>query len=74
MLFPCFGRPRVCFPRQVSIRPFTHNEYDRFLLAAYPYYTSALSIMVGFIVFCAAFLFTGDDPKRPPAKGVSVVK
>ena len=46
---------------QVSIRPFTHSEYERFLVAAYPYYASALSVMVGFLMFCAAFLYSKDD-------------
>lgn len=50
---------------QVSIRPFTHSEYERFLVAAYPYYASALSVMVGFLMFCAAFLYSKDDA---PAK------
>lgn len=25
---------------QVDIRPFKHNEFPRFILAAYPYYTA----------------------------------
>ena len=25
---------------QVSIRPFKHDEFPRFILAAYPYYTA----------------------------------
>ncbi|CAN0082568.1 unnamed protein product [Laminaria digitata] len=52
----------------VSIRPFTHSEYERFLVAAYPYYASSLSVMVGFLMFCAAFLYTGDGPAKSPAK------
>lgn len=35
---------------QVPIRPYRHNEYERFLLAAYPYYTTGFSMMVGFFV------------------------
>lgn len=53
---------------QVSIRPFTHSEYERFLVAAYPYYASAVSVMVGFLIFCAAFLYTGDATSTPPKK------
>ncbi|CAN0025506.1 unnamed protein product, partial [Discosporangium mesarthrocarpum] len=44
----------------VSIRPFKHNEYERFILTAYPYYASMLSVMVGFLVFSTFFLFSGD--------------
>ncbi len=42
----------------VSIRPFRHTEYDRFLLVAYPYYTGAFTIMAGFLVFSALFLYS----------------
>lgn len=45
---------------QVSIRPFKHNEYDRFIHGAYPYYFSAFSIMFAFFVFSITFLFTKD--------------
>lgn len=53
--------PTSASPHQVSIRPFTHSEYERFLVAAYPYYASALSVMAGFLVFCAAFLYSKED-------------
>ena len=49
---------------QVSIRPFKHNEYERFISSAHPYYASALSAMVAFFVFSAAFLFTAHEPKK----------
>jgi len=42
----------------VSIRPFKHNEYDRFIPSAYPYYTSAFSVMSGFFLFSLLFLFS----------------
>lgn len=43
---------------QVSIRPLRHNEYPRFLTAAYPYYASTGSMIVGFLVFSAIWLST----------------
>ncbi|KAI8637410.1 Dolichyl-diphosphooligosaccharide--protein glycosyltransferase subunit WBP1 [Parasitella parasitica] len=43
---------------QVSIRPFRHNEYPRFLTAAYPYYASTASMIIGFLVFSAVWLST----------------
>ncbi|CBJ28067.1 Oligosaccharyltransferase, OST48 subunit (or beta subunit) [Ectocarpus siliculosus] len=55
------GYTVLSFSTQVSIRPFTHSEYERFLVAAYPYYASALSVMVGFLMFCAAFLYSKDE-------------
>ncbi|KAI8331440.1 Dolichyl-diphosphooligosaccharide--protein glycosyltransferase subunit WBP1 [Choanephora cucurbitarum] len=49
---------------QVSIRPFRHNEYPRFLTAAYPYYASTLSMIVGFILFSAIWLSTWNQEKK----------
>ncbi|KAI9255464.1 Dolichyl-diphosphooligosaccharide--protein glycosyltransferase subunit WBP1 [Sporodiniella umbellata] len=50
---------------QVSIRPFRHNEYPRFLTAAYPYYAATGSMVVGFILFSAVWLATfGKDGKK----------
>lgn len=46
---------------QVSIRPFKHNEYERFIFSAYPYYTSAFSAMIAFFVFSVFFLFSSND-------------
>lgn len=39
----------------VSVRPFRHHEYDRFITQAYPYYASAAMMMVGFWVLGLAF-------------------
>ena len=44
----------------VSVRPFKHNEYDRFLPTAYPYYASSFSAMIAFVVFSVFFLFSSD--------------
>jgi oligosaccharyltransferase complex subunit beta len=48
---------------KVSLRPYKHNEYDRFLLPAYPYYFSALSCMAAFLIFSLFFLYSDDDGK-----------
>lgn len=42
---------------RVPVRPFRHNEYERFIEAAYPYYASALSMIVGLFVFSWFFLY-----------------
>jgi oligosaccharyltransferase complex subunit beta len=44
----------------VPVRPLRHNEYERFLTAAFPYYSSVLSVLVGFVVFSFFFLFHKD--------------
>jgi oligosaccharyltransferase complex subunit beta len=46
---------------QVSIRPFKHNEYERFIYSAYPYYASALSATATFLVFSVLFIFMADS-------------
>ena len=40
-----------------------HNEYERFISQAYPYYASAFAMMVGFLVFSWNFLHAVDDSK-----------
>lgn len=42
---------------QVPVRPYKHNEYERFLLCAYPYYASALSGMVAFFALGWFYLY-----------------
>ncbi len=53
---------------QVSIRPFKHNEFERFIFGAYPYYWSIFSMMVGFFAFVFLFLHSGDDNQKKSRK------
>lgn len=46
---------------QVSVRPFRHTEYERFIPSAYPYYASAFSMMGGLYVFSLVFLYHKDE-------------
>ncbi len=39
------------------MRPFKHNEYERFLFVAFPYYASALSTMLAFVALAGFFLY-----------------
>jgi len=43
---------------QVSIRPFKHDEYERFIYSAFPYYASALSATIAFFLFTVLFIFS----------------
>jgi oligosaccharyltransferase complex subunit beta len=49
---------------QVSVRPLQHTEYERFIPAAFPYYASAFSMMLG--VFFVSFiqLYHHDAPAK----------
>jgi len=42
----------------VPVRPFRHDEYERFITAAYPYYVSAASTMAAFFLLGIAVLYT----------------
>ncbi|OWA54463.1 Dolichyl-diphosphooligosaccharide--protein glycosyltransferase 48 kDa subunit [Hypsibius exemplaris] len=46
---------------QISVRPFTHTQYERFIGSAYPYYLSALSMIVGAFVFVLTFNSFKDE-------------
>jgi len=50
-----------------SVRPFRHDEYQRFLPTAYPYYLGAASMIIGFAVFTVVFLF-GSLPQNKKKK------
>ncbi|KAJ3119618.1 hypothetical protein HK100_000233 [Physocladia obscura] len=45
----------------VSIHPFRHDEYPRFLSAAFPYYANVFSIMAGFVVLSGVVLYHKDS-------------
>lgn len=44
----------------VKVRPFRHNEYERYIVAAYPYYAAAFSMLFGFAIFGFFFLYHRD--------------
>ncbi|XP_071945509.1 dolichyl-diphosphooligosaccharide--protein glycosyltransferase 48 kDa subunit-like [Antedon mediterranea] len=48
---------------QVSVRPFEHTQFERFIPSAYPYYTSAFSMMVGLFLFSLVFLHHKEETK-----------
>ncbi|XP_037796434.1 dolichyl-diphosphooligosaccharide--protein glycosyltransferase 48 kDa subunit-like [Penaeus monodon] len=59
------GFTRLYSSTQVSVRPFTHREYERFIECAFPYYASAFSMMFGVWLFSMVFLHHKEPiPKR----------
>ena len=50
---------------QVSVRPFEHTQYERFIPSAYPYYMSAFSMMIGLTLFAFVFLHYRDKEPKP---------
>ncbi|BHF81177.1 hypothetical protein SprV_0702430700 [Sparganum proliferum] len=55
------GYTHLFTSNQISVRPFTHTQYERFIISAYPYYASAISMMAGVLVFSFVYLYTRDD-------------
>ncbi len=49
---------------KVSLRPFKHDEYERFIPTAYPYYTSALTMGVAFLIFSILFIMSEDEKPK----------
>merc|ERR1712233_54299 len=59
------GYTRVYETTQISVVPLRHNEYERFIVSAYPYYTSAFSMMAGVCIFAFVFLhFKEEEVKK----------
>jgi oligosaccharyltransferase complex subunit beta len=59
-----YARPGWSFLSESTpapLRPFRHDEFDRFLPSAYPYYTAALSTMVAFLGVTVVSLYGGTS-------------
>lgn len=52
------GVSNLDWSQAVSVRPFRHDEHDRFLWVASPYYLAAASIMAAFVLFSGLFLYS----------------
>ncbi|KAJ7967356.1 Dolichyl-diphosphooligosaccharide--protein glycosyltransferase 48 kDa subunit [Quillaja saponaria] len=51
------GYTSLSLSKQIPVRPYKHNEYERFIPAAYPYYGAAFSMMAGFFLFTVVHLY-----------------
>lgn len=49
---------------QVSVRPLRHNEYERFIYSAYPYYLSAFLMMAYLYVFSFVYLYQQKEKRN----------
>lgn len=52
------GYTSLSLSKQIPVRPYRHNEYERFIPAAYPYYGAAFSMMTGFFIFSIFHLYS----------------
>lgn len=51
------GYSTLYVEQQVSITPFRHDQFERFLFVAYPYYITGFSLMAAFFLFGISFLY-----------------
>eukprot|EP00271_Cylindrocystis_brebissonii_P003343 TRINITY_DN1419_c0_g1_i1.p1 TRINITY_DN1419_c0_g1~~TRINITY_DN1419_c0_g1_i1.p1 ORF type:complete len:438 (+),score=98.09 TRINITY_DN1419_c0_g1_i1:152-1465(+) len=51
------GYTTLALSTQIPVRPFRHDEYERFIGSAFPYYASTFSMMAGFFLFGFVFLY-----------------
>eukprot|EP00299_Pterocystis_sp_00344_P010274 c4552_g1_i1.p1 GENE.c4552_g1_i1~~c4552_g1_i1.p1 ORF type:complete len:437 (+),score=105.02 c4552_g1_i1:44-1354(+) len=58
------GYSHIVVSQEVGVRPFRHNEFERFIASANPYYLSYLSMMGGFVLLSVVFLFTKDSKEK----------
>lgn len=49
---------------QVSVRPLRHNEYERFIYSAYPYYLSAFLMIAYLYIFSFVYLYQKKETKK----------
>jgi len=54
------GYSNLELAQQVSVHPYRHNEFERFLPVAFPYYTSAFTVFAAFFIFGVVFLYQRD--------------
>ena len=53
----------LLYTNTVSVVPRRHDEYPRFISAAWPYYAGAISTSIGFLVFSVVYLGGEVDRK-----------
>lgn len=51
------GFSSLSLSKQIPVRPFRHNEYERFIPVAFPYYGVSFSTMGAFFVFSIVYLW-----------------
>ncbi|KAI3725862.1 hypothetical protein L1987_65658 [Smallanthus sonchifolius] len=52
------GYTSLSLAKQIPVRPFRHNEYERFIPTAFPYYGASFSTMAGFFIFSFVYLYS----------------
>ena len=58
------GYTNILLADVVSVRPFRHDEYERFIPAAFPYYAGSFSMLIGLFLFSVVFLYHRESPQK----------
>lgn len=58
------GYTNILEKHTVAVRPFRHDEYERFITAAYPYYTGAFSMLAGVFIFSIFFMYNREPTSK----------
>ncbi|XP_021718509.1 dolichyl-diphosphooligosaccharide--protein glycosyltransferase 48 kDa subunit-like isoform X1 [Chenopodium quinoa] len=51
------GYTSLSLAKQIPVRPYNHDEYERFLPVAFPYYGASFSTMAAFFIFSILYLY-----------------
>ncbi|CAO2830310.1 unnamed protein product [Amaranthus hypochondriacus] len=51
------GYTSLSLSKQIPVRPFKHDEYERFIPVAFPYYGASFSTMTAFFIFSVLYLY-----------------
>lgn len=62
------GMDWVSVREEVAVRPFLHNEYERFIGMASPYYAGAFSMLVGVWLMSLVVMWGGDGEVEGKSK------
>ena len=52
----------------IVLKPYRHDEYERFIIGAWPYYSGVFSMMGGVIVFSGVWLWNKDPVSQRHSK------
>ncbi|XP_074275257.1 dolichyl-diphosphooligosaccharide--protein glycosyltransferase 48 kDa subunit [Silene latifolia] len=55
--YQSLGYTSLSLSKQIPVRPYKHNEYERFIPVAFPYYGASFSTMAGFFIFSILYLY-----------------
>lgn len=51
-----------------SVVPYRHDEYPRFIAGAWPFYSSAISMSIAFLLFCSLWVMLGEGDRKGKKK------